>query len=76
MPRATNNVAAHARTKKVLAATKGHKGSTLALETKRDRIAHEGDAVRDTRPQEPQARVPSALDRAHQCRGAPARYAV
>lgn len=27
MPRATNNVAAHARTKKVLAATKGHKGS-------------------------------------------------
>ncbi len=27
MPRATNNVAAHARTKKVLNATKGHKGS-------------------------------------------------
>jgi large subunit ribosomal protein L20 len=27
MPRATNNVAARARTKKVLAATKGHKGS-------------------------------------------------
>jgi large subunit ribosomal protein L20 len=27
MPRSTNNVAAHARTKKVLAATKGHKGS-------------------------------------------------
>ncbi len=27
MPRATNNVAAHARTKKVLAATKGHKGA-------------------------------------------------
>ncbi len=27
MPRATNNVAAHARTKKILAATKGHKGS-------------------------------------------------
>lgn len=27
MPRATNNVASHARTKKVLAATKGHKGS-------------------------------------------------
>ncbi|MDQ6603139.1 MAG: 50S ribosomal protein L20 [Chloroflexota bacterium] len=27
MPRSTNNVAAHARTKKILAATKGHKGS-------------------------------------------------
>jgi large subunit ribosomal protein L20 len=27
MPRATNNVAAHARTKKVLNATKGHKGA-------------------------------------------------
>ena len=73
MARVKRGVTAHAKHKKVLKAAKGYLRPPQEHHPHRQGGGRQGDAIRLSRPQEPQARVPRPVDPAHQRGGARAR---
>ena len=74
MPRSRPKVYARNRHKKVLKSTKGQFGGRSRLFRTAKRGAAAFAALRLSRPAHPEARFPSSVDHAHQCRDPHARH--